>query len=47
MSCFGSKHELARQLGVQRQLLANRMKYLHILTSDVPYRHTLSLMEAG
>ena len=38
---------MARQLGVQRQLLANRMKYLHILTSDVPYRHTLSLMEAG
>lgn len=39
--------KMARQLGVQRQLLANRMKYLHILTSDVPYRHTLSLMEAG
>lgn len=44
---YPSFKKMARQLGVQRQLLANRMKYLHILTSDVPYRHTLSLMEAG
>lgn len=44
---YPSFKKMARHLGVQRQLLANRMKYLHILTSDVPYRHTLSLMEAG
>lgn len=44
---YPSFKKMARHLGVQRQLLANRMKYLHILTSDIPYRHTLSLMEAG
>lgn len=40
--CF---KEMARHLGVQRQLLAERMKYLNILTSDVPYRQSLLLLE--
>ena len=38
---------MARHLGVQRQLLAERMKYLNILTSDVPYRQSLLLLEGG
>lgn len=45
--CF---KEMARHLGVQRQLLAERMKYLNILTSDVPYRQyrqSLLLLEGG
>ena len=42
--CF---KEMARHLGVSRRLLAYRMKYLNVLTSDVPYRSSLSLPEAG
>ena len=37
---------MARHLGVQRQHLAERMKYLNILTSDVPYRQSLLLLES-
>lgn len=39
--------DMARHLGVSRRILAYRMKYLNILTSDVPYRHILPLMEIG
>ena len=42
--CF---KEMARHLGVSRQLLAQRMKYLNVLTSDVPYRQFLPLPEVG
>ena len=36
---------MARHLGVQRQLLAERMRYMNVLTSDVPYRQSLLLLE--
>lgn len=36
---------MARHLGVQRQLLAERMKFMNVLTSDVPYRQSLLLLE--
>lgn len=36
---------MARHLGVQRQLLAERMRFMNVLTSDVPYRQSLLLLE--
>lgn len=39
--------DIARHLGVPRRVLAYRMKYLNVLTSDVPYRYALPLSEAG
>lgn len=39
--------DMARHLGVSRRHLAYRMKYLNILTSDIPYRHLLPLPESG
>ena len=39
--------DMARHLGVSRRHLAYRMKYLNILTSDIPYRHLLPLPEGG
>lgn len=36
---------MARHLGVQRQLLAERMRYMNVLTSDMPYRQSLLLLE--
>ena len=36
---------MARHLGVQRRLLAERMKFMNVLTSDVPYRQSLLLLE--
>lgn len=36
---------IAQHLGVQRQLLAERMRFMNVLTSDVPYRQSLLLLE--
>ena len=38
---------MARYLGVTRQILADRMRELNILTDDVPYRHSLPLLEGA